>query len=149
MWVLIKSRKFMVSLWGVWELASPTEVVGVRRTWTFPCQVLISRMFFILKKGQFIPLAVVIAGHSQVLFCIVVYWWKGIWGPGNFICLFKWGVFLCDQLRESISSFVFLNSILYPHHRLLDRSEAWFASWYMYFKWHFQWQPYEKESKQT
>lgn len=93
MWVLIKSRKFMVSFWGVWELASPTEVVGVRRTWTFPCQVLISRMSFILKKGQFIPLAVVTAGRSQVLFCIVVYWWKGIWGPGNFICLFRWGFF--------------------------------------------------------
>lgn len=37
------------------------------------------------------------------------------------------GVFLCDRLRESVSSFVFLNFILYLHHRLLDRSEAQFA----------------------
>lgn len=32
--------------------------------------------------------------------------------------------FLCDHLRGSVSSFVFLNFIFYLHHGLLDRSEA-------------------------
>lgn len=42
-------------------------------------------MSFLLKEGQIIPLVVVIAGCSQILFCTVIYWWKGIGGAGNFI----------------------------------------------------------------
>lgn len=37
------------------------------------------------------------------------------------------GFLVCDSLRGSMSSFVFLNFILYLHHRLLDRSEVPFV----------------------
>lgn len=107
MWVLRNRRKFIISVWR--GLASLTKIIGIGRTWTFP--------------GQAFNLQ-----NVQVFFCTAIYSWKGIWGLCSFVCLMG---FLCDHLRESRNSSVFLNFILYllyyTTHRLLERSEAWFV----------------------